>query len=390
MLGKIKVIVLYGGRSTEHDISCRSAAYLLKNLDLQRYEVQPVLVRPDGQWWALDGLKVREMLGDKAPSDCDLRIALDPEIQNGFSPWRWRDDQALNEKAIVFPITHGSFGEDGTLQGYLELMGIPYVGTDTLGSAIAMDKVKAKQLAEASHIDVVPYHHFRYCRWINEKQQILAEISEKFNNESKLFVKPVCSGSSVGITCVEDWNALSAAIDHALAFDEQVLVEKAVQGREIEFAAIGDYSPEISVAGEVKTEQGFYDYQAKYDDGSTADVIVPAQLEASQLRKGQELAANVFQILGLYGFARIDFFLDASNRFYFNEANTLPGFTSISQFPLLWQHSGWTPQKLIDTLINLGLKRARQRKSLRHIFFDEPAADWNVDRGIRGPKGLTE
>jgi D-alanine-D-alanine ligase len=356
---KIKAVVLYGGRSTEHEVSCRSASFLFRHIDRQRYEVFPIAIDKDGNWLPQDRQRLEREFPTSMP--VDRTAPLDPEsqavLQKIFSMGTPKDD------LVIFNIIHGTFGEDGCLQGFFDLQGIAYVGPGILGSAIAMDKVVAKQLVAAAGIPIVPYVSFRAGEWREGATRLIEQIQKELTYP--VFVKPASLGSSVGVHRVKDPSQLVAAVEDALRFDERILVETGFRVREIEYACLGAYKPEVSLPGEVGVAEGFYSYEEKYSQASKAQVLVPAPLEASLAAQGKTMAGRIFEVLNLYGMARIDVFLNLDNQtFYFNEANTLPGFTSISQYPKLWEHSGVPASDLVARLLQLALDRRNHLNSL--------------------------
>ncbi len=358
-MAKTRAIVIYGGRSTEHEVSCRSASYIFKNIDRAKYDVFAFAVDKTGVWHAQNraalerGTPVSLPVAPHAEGDDESRALLEEFFK--------RDGKV--ENAVVFNIIHGTTGEDGALQGFFDLKEVPYVGPSLLGSAIAMDKVVAKQLAEHAGVPIVPYIAVRSAEWEKNANVLLQRAKTELSYP--IFVKPASLGSSVGIRRAKDEAELKDAIHYAFEFDEHILLETGFNVREIEYACLGDYDPDISAAGEVGVAEGFYTYEEKYSQASKATVHVPAKIEAKVAAEGAALAKKVFKALNLYGMARIDLFLNKDdNRFYFNEANTLPGFTSISQYPQLWEHAGYTPQQLIGRLLELALDRQRKLRRL--------------------------
>ncbi|MBF0443282.1 MAG: D-alanine--D-alanine ligase [Oligoflexales bacterium] len=367
MKRRIKVIVLYGGRSTEHEVSLRSAAFIINNLDERLYDIVPVGIDKDGSFWPQDLEKIRSAATESVPIFKDMTNA---DRQDWLSAHLFpmiKNEGALPlDNIVVFPIIHGTTGEDGCLQGLLDLSNIAYVGADTLASAIGMDKLVAKKLVAEAGIKVVPYIHFREYEWLENQAQYLDEIQK--NLSYPVFVKPASLGSSVGISRARNETGLIEAVKLAFEVDEKVLVEKAMTIREIEFAALGEYDPEISEAGEIIPEDAFYSYEEKYSPDSKSQVIVPAVLPKGKLEEGQELSKRIFKILQLYGMARIDMFLTKDTfEYYFNEANTIPGFTSISQYPQLWKHAGYTGKALVSRLIDLAVSRYEKRMKLKRV-----------------------
>ena len=346
------VVVLYGGKSTEHEISCRSARFVIQNLSSDKYLVRAIGVDKDGVWWEQDVSKIMKSAAGPIP------------IERQKTPLQVGEFGTLRGDLVVFPVLHGTFGEDGCLQGLLELKEIAFVGPDTLGSAIGMDKIVAKKLASIANVPVVPWVDFRADDWLTNAESICAGALAKLG--LPLFVKPARLGSSVGVSKVTDSIGLKHACEQALVFDDRVLIEKGLSVREIEVAALGGFEPMVSVPGEVIPHGDFYSYDAKYISADGASIAVPAKLTAEEINTAQELARRVFKGLELYGMARIDLFLDKhSGHFYFNEVNTIPGFTEISQYPMLWRESGISAVELVDRLITTALNRQKMRLNLR-------------------------
>jgi D-alanine-D-alanine ligase len=357
---KTKVVLIYGGQSTEHEVSRRSAAYIWKNIDRQRFDAYAIAIDKDGRWHAQN----REDLERSHPMEMPLNDHAKADAESAAVLKRIWTQGADNSDLVVFHIIHGTTGEDGMLQGFLDLQRIPYVGPGILGSACAMDKVVAKQLVEQAGVAVVPYVALRLHEWLENKSAILDESERKL--QFPMFVKPASLGSSVGINKVEDRAALEKAIAYALEFDDRVLIETGVNAREIEYACLGGYAPKLTFPGEVGVASGFYTYDEKYSKASKAEVLVPAPIAQELADEGREISRKVFQALNLYGLARIDLFLEKStHRFYFNEANTLPGMTAISQYPKLWEHEGMNGRELISKLLDTALERRKVQMSLK-------------------------
>jgi D-alanine-D-alanine ligase len=366
--GKQDVLVIYGGRSAEHEISCRSAAFILRNLDPGKYNVHAIAIDKDGTWLPQNAQGLIANLKGPVPIERDgdqkaLPSGRDPAghlLALADATGKGVD----KKKLVVFPILHGTFGEDGTMQGLLELAEVAFVGPDTMGSAIGMDKVVSKKLVQAAGVPVVPWLETRQQFWAEHQDKICAEAEKALG--FPMFVKPVRLGSSVGISKVKDKAALKQACVEALSFDDKIMIEKGLNVREIECAVLGDYDPAVSVPGEVIPHAEFYSYEAKYIDADGASMAIPARLDAKQAREAQDLARRVFMALELYGMARVDLFLDKdTGKFYFNEVNTIPGFTEISQFPLLWKATGVEAKELLDRLISLAVKRQDQKRNLK-------------------------
>lgn len=359
-MSKLKAIVIYGGRSTEHEISCRSAATIFFSIDRSRYDVFAIGIDKEGLWHPQDRSRLDQERPTVLPVDpkAEADAASRELVQRIWTPGGNKDD------LVVFSILHGTYGEDGCMQGFLDMQGIAYVGPGTLGSAIAMDKVVAKELVAAAGVPVVPYVAFRSAEWEAKAPALIERIQKQLRYP--LFVKPASLGSSVGIRKVSDKSELEAAIVYALGFDERILVETGLDVREIEYACLGSYEPKVTVPGEVGVAAGFYSYEEKYASSSQAEVQVPAQLTSALAEEGQVLAKRIFQALNLNGMARIDLFLTRQDqKYYFNEANTLPGFTSISQYPKLWEHSGLNTPALVSELLELAIARRRHLGQLK-------------------------
>ncbi len=385
MATKTIVGIMFGGRSTEHEISCRSASFLFRHIDWSRYQVAAIAVGKNGHLMAQNVERIRQedadvvrICPDEIADGLSLQLAryLTGFAQGAIADRSYSADESSsafsfeNEQVVIFSIMHGTYGEDGCWQGCFELANVAYVGPDVLGSAVAMDKVIAKQLVAQQGVPIVDYLAFTYEQWQLRKEAFLQEACQQLGEH--IFVKPARLGSSVGIVEVKAASnaaILQDAISESFSFDEKILLERAMKVREIEFGALGGYVPEISLPGEVASHAEFYSYESKYQDSSSAEVFIPAPLPAEQIELGRRLAAQVFEALGLHGMARIDLFYDESQqRFYFNEANTLPGFTSISQYPMLWKHMGLSEQQLIDRLLEAGLSRWQRTRKLRRSF----------------------
>lgn len=372
---KIKVVILYGGKSAEHEVSCRSADFVLRNLDPARYDVQAIAIDKTGQWLPQPMAHLHSTPEGGVPV---LRepFAMTNSSEVGANPasalmaLSTEDVEATYDdlpKVVVFPVIHGTNGEDGTMQGLLELADVAYVGPDVLGSAVGMDKVVAKKLVQQAGLPVVPYVELRAFQWAEQREQLLQRIQVELG--FPVFVKPARQGSSVGVSKVKESGALAAAIAEALSFDDKVLVEKGLNVREIECAVLGDYDPEVSVPGEVIPRGEFYSYDAKYLDPNGALLSIPAKLSATETKQAQRMSKEAFVAMDLYGMARVDLFLEKqTGQFYFNEVNTIPGFTVISQYPMLWKASGIEPKDLVDRLIQLALKRQATKRGLRRDY----------------------
>lgn len=365
---KIRVAVLYGGRSGEHEISLQSAASVVNNLDRNRFEVVPIGIDKQGRWFLNDVkqlvdqsvLPIQTSTHAALPSPCHLTTQLKnlPTANNGEG--KFFD--------VVFPVMHGALCEDGTVQGMFELMDVPYVGAGVLGSALGMDKDASKRLVAAAGIAVAPYFTIKHGAWKNDPSYYCDLIAKQL--QFPVFVKPANTGSSVGIQKVKKLDDLIYAIEDAFLYDVKVLVETAIDAREIELSALEslDYGAPtlISIPGEISPTHEFYSYAAKYLDEKGAELTIPAEITPAQAKQAQQLSAQIFELLDCEGMARVDLFLDRkTNQFYFNEINTIPGFTKISMYPKLWEASGLSYRNLLTHLIQLAIARHERKQDLK-------------------------
>jgi D-alanine-D-alanine ligase len=353
---------LFGGRSVEHEVSVVSARGVDAAMAGSRLECVPIGVTGDGRWLSPEASR-RVLSGggarvDTAPGEDDgFRVLVDP---GGAGLRLHRDGEAAQRLPIdvVFPLVHGWGGEDGRLQGAVELAGIPYVGAGVLGSAVGMDKAVAKVLLGSAGLAVVPGFVVTRHAWSAEASVIRQRVGDELGFPA--FVKPASGGSSVGVSKVRSTNDVDGAIDQALAHDRRVVIERGIDAREIECAILGNDVPEASGLGEISPSREFYDYAAKYLDAGS-ELTIPADLPAADADRMRRMAIRAFQALDLAGFARVDFLVDrSSGAAYVNEVNTLPGFTPISMFPKLWQAAGLAYARLIERLVELGVDRARE------------------------------
>jgi D-alanine-D-alanine ligase len=357
----LRVGVLFGGRSGEHEVSLVSAASVIRGLDPDKYEAVPIGITKDGHW--LIGEGAAKMLPEVLKTGRRVMLTADPTEAALMPLDRGAGAQRLD---VIFPVLHGTYGEDGTIQGMLDLAGLPYVGAGVLGSAIGMDKDVAKRLCQTAGIPVVPWVTVHRWEWEKDPVAVKSQIEEEF--PYPVFVKPATLGSSVGMTKVHNADELGAAMDLACEFGMKILVEKAVSAREIEVSLLGNHEPKASVPGEIVPHREFYDYTAKYLEDGT-QLLIPAQLKPAQVQKIQSLAVQAFRALELSGMARVDFFLEKKgNKLYLNEVNTIPGFTSISMYPKLWEASGISFRQLIDKLIDLAFELHSERARTKYAI----------------------
>ncbi|WP_062350835.1 D-alanine--D-alanine ligase [Bacillus kwashiorkori] len=357
---KTKIFLLYGGKSAEHQVSMRTALSVIQALDFSKYEVNPIYITEEGHW-----IK-REALSSPCQHVEELKLAPNtPTVQRMAVTTELFDHHNENEQTIIFPLLHGPNGEDGTVQGLLEVLDLPYVGNGVLASAAGMDKVIMKNLFAEAGLKQVKYVHFTRYQWE------IAEVAAYEKVETAIgypcFVKPANLGSSVGISKCKNRDELITAFQEAFQFDRKVIVEQGVVAREIEIGLLGNEDPQCSIIGEIVPKKEFYDYKAKYEDGDTA-LIIPAEVSEETYEEIKQAAITAFKALDCSGLVRADFFVTNDGEVFINEVNTMPGFTPVSMFPLLWKHTGLDYSQLIDQLIQLGLERYNDKKKIRYTF----------------------
>ena len=370
---KIRVGVIFGGRSVEHEVSIVSAASVIQALDRAKYEVLPIGITPEGRW--LSSSEALKLLRERADVEQlpEHILVPDPRKQ-GLVELKDSSAQSFPQRIdVAFPVLHGTYGEDGTIQGLFELADIPYVGAGVLGSALGMDKIVQKQLLRQGGIPVTPDVWFTKEEFGKGSKRIVGEIEKRLRYPC--FVKPANLGSSVGITKAHTRKELIDAVNLAGDFDLRILVEKNVEaGREIECSVLGNENPIASLPGEIVPSNEFYDYDAKYVDGKSTPII-PARLPKATVKRIQQYSVESFRVLNCSGMARVDFLVARkTNKVFLNELNTIPGFTSISMYPKLWQASGLSYPDLLDRLIQLAIERHRSRAGLKTKY--QPKADW--------------
>lgn len=366
---RIRVGVVFGGRSGEHDVSLRSARSVMAALDPTKYEVVPIGVTRQGVWM-LGGDPMAALTAGDASAAGGTAILADPS-QRGLRTVDVRPEQIAPGRPageapidVVFPVLHGPYGEDGTIQGLLEMANVPYVGAGVLGSALGMDKGVQKRLLRADGIPVVDWIDVTIATWTKRREQLLIEIEARLGYPC--FVKPANMGSSVGVSRADDEAGLVAAIALAAGYDRKIVVEQAVaDAREVECSVLGNDEPIASVPGEIIPDREWYDYDSKYSESRT-QLVIPAQLPPEATAEVRRLAVAAFKAIDCAGMARVDCFVsrDAS-RIWINELNTIPGFTSISMYPKLWEASGIGYSELVDRLIQLAIERHAERAAMR-------------------------
>ncbi|MCD1258749.1 D-alanine--D-alanine ligase [Paenibacillus athensensis] len=359
---KIRVGLIYGGKSGEHDVSLQTALAVIKAMDFEKYEITPFYITKMGEWRSgsplpgpVDGVKALTFEAGAAGGEASFALA--PIF--GASGAAARLDVAL-------PLLHGTFGEDGTIQGLFEIADIPYVGTGVLASAVGMDKVMMKKVFAQEGLPQCVFRHFTRTQWERNQEYLLTETEVSIGYPC--FVKPANLGSSVGISKVRNREELLDAVSFAFRYDRKVIIEENIDAREIEVSVLGNDEPMASVPGEVVSSNEFYDYKAKYIDGKSA-MIIPADVPAELAKQLQELAIRAFQAIDGSGLSRVDFFVGKTDgSIYVNEINTMPGFTPFSMYPLLWKESGKPYRELLDDLIRLALERHEAKQRIQYTF----------------------
>ncbi|MGG3574478.1 D-alanine--D-alanine ligase [Bacillus gobiensis] len=362
---KTRLGLVYGGKSAEHNVSLQTALAVIKALNTEKFEIHPIYITEQGEW-------IRGPLLSEPVSN----VKMLQHEQNGetFAPSGLNQEMfpiPQSEKSknasvdVVFPLLHGPNGEDGTLQGMLDLLNVPYVGNGVLASAAGMDKVVMKNLFAQAGLEQANYVSFIKKEW--EKSDI--ECYEKVEAELDYpcFVKPANLGSSVGISKCRNRAELVEAFQGAFKYDRKIIVEEGIIGREIELGILGNDEPICSVPGEIAPKTDFYDYRAKYEDGDT-DLIIPAEVTEEELQKLQEMAVKAFKAIDGAGLVRADFFVTNDGKVLINEVNTMPGFTPFSMFPLLWKHTGVEYPELIERLVELAIERYEEKQQIIHTF----------------------
>lgn len=352
---KVKILLVFGGVSSEHEVSRNSAFSILSNLDKNKYEIITVGITKDGRWLLTEANFVDIKTG-KWEKYCENKAAT-LSLDKGKNQLILLEKNGYIAKNIqcIWAVLHGKNGEDGTIQGLCQLADIPYVGPDVCSSAICIDKVYTKLLADSMKIKQGRYIFTHIDQYEGHETTFIDKVKDSFD-KYPLFVKPARAGSSVGITKVSKATDLLKAVETAFMEDSKIVVEECIQGREIEVAVLGNESPKASCPGEIVLDNDWYDYHTKYGDKSTK-LIIPAAIDKPTTKAIQEKALNIYKKFGCRGLSRIDFFLTENNEIFFNEINTMPGFTEASMYPQLWEHSGLTYSKLLDEIIKYALNR---------------------------------
>ncbi len=368
MSRKVRVGLVYGGKSGEHDVSLQTALSVIQAFDYSKYEVVPIYITAQGEWRSGPQLTApvdkKELLTWNDKADADPHAAIVPLFNSAAKRDGHSDDRQTID--VVFPLLHGTYGEDGTIQGMLEMAGIPYVGSGVLASAVGMDKVMMKKIFAQEGLPQCIFRYFTRRQWEKDSAFFLMEIEITLGYPC--FVKPANLGSSVGISKARNRGELIQAIETAFRYDRKVIVEEFIEAREIEVSVLGNDEPRVSVPGEIVSSNEFYDYKAKYIDGKST-MIIPADIPAETAQQIQEMALRAFLAIDGAGLSRVDFFLRRSDgAVLINEINTMPGFTPFSMYPLLWRESGVTYPQLLDELITLAIQRHEEKQSIQYGF----------------------
>ncbi|MFY9176557.1 MAG: D-alanine--D-alanine ligase family protein [Caldicoprobacterales bacterium] len=356
-MARQKVAVLFGGKSGEHEVSLVSATSIIENIDRDKYQLYLIGITKEGHWRYYDGDTEKIKTGEWEQESKKVVFPGDPSYRGFFLI---EDPSKIYQVDAIFPVMHGPYGEDGTVQGLFELAHIPYVGCDVLSSSTGMDKIMAKAIFASAGLPqgkyVGVYRHEIERDW----ERVIASIENSF--PYPVFVKPANMGSSVGISKAKNREELVKALDLAGQYDYKIIVEEFIDGREIECAVLGNFEPKASVLGEILPSNEFYDYYAKYQDGGQSKLLIPAPVSAEKSHEIRELAVKAYKALGCTGLSRVDFFLERNTeKVYLNEVNTMPGFTQISMYPKLWEATGISYSDLIDKLIQLAIERFNEK-----------------------------
>jgi D-alanine-D-alanine ligase len=361
---KTRLGILYGGKSPEHKVSLQTAMAVMNAIDKNKFDVIPIYITTEGQW-----VKGEKLTGEvKDVKQLQLKTeakAILPVALNETSVVAGTKQQGDDVVDVIFPLLHGPNGEDGTVQGLLELLNIPYVGNGVLASAVGMDKVVMKHLFAQAGLRQAKYVSFTKSEWKENEEAAYDKVEQELGYPC--FVKPANAGSSVGITKCKKREDVKAAFAEAFKYDRKVIIEEAIVGREVEIGVLGNDKPICSVVGEIVPKKEFYDYQAKYEDGNT-ELIIPANITEEQYETIKAMAITAFKTLDLSGLVRADFFLTKDGVVYINEINTMPGFTPFSMFPLLWKHTGVSYSELIERLVQLAIERHEEKQAITYTF----------------------
>jgi D-alanine-D-alanine ligase len=359
---KISLGLIYGGKSAEHNVSLQTALAVTKALNTEKFDIHPIYITEEGEW--LRGEKLTEPVSNvrMLQFEQNAKTFLPTSLNESMFPQPASADEKID---VVFPLLHGPNGEDGTMQGLLELLNIPYVGNGVLASAAGMDKVMMKDVFAQAGLAQAKHLSFNKKDYEKATPDSLEQVEQVLGYPC--FVKPANMGSSVGISKCRSKEELQTAFDLAFQYDRRVVVEEGVVGREIEIGVLGNDEPKCSVVGEIAPKTDFYDYKAKYEDGDT-DLIIPASVSEDEYKTIHDMAIKAFKSLDGSGLVRADFFLTEKGEVLINEVNTMPGFTPFSMFPLLWKHTGVEYPELIEKLVSLAIERHQEKQTIKTTF----------------------
>ncbi|WP_163102442.1 D-alanine--D-alanine ligase [Peribacillus alkalitolerans] len=358
---KTRIGLLYGGKSAEHKVSLQTALAVNKALDFEKFEIHPIYINTEGQW--ITGPQLTGPASTVEELIYTSNVTGLSAVQTQLLPVQQKDEPSGFD--VIFPLLHGPNGEDGTVQGMLEILNLPYVGNGVLASSAGMDKVIMKNIFAQAGLPQVNYVWYIRSEWEKDEEAAYEKVEEQLGYPC--FVKPANLGSSVGISKCTNKDELKAAFVEAFQFDRKIIIEEGVTAREIEIGVLGNDNPECSVAGEIVPKKAFYDYKAKYEDGDTG-LIIPAELPEGVYEELHELAIRAFKALDCSGLVRADFFLTKDGKLFMNEVNTMPGFTPFSMFPLLWKHTGVEYPELIEKLVMLAKERYDEKQKIKYTF----------------------
>ncbi|RFU67395.1 D-alanine--D-alanine ligase [Peribacillus saganii] len=359
---KTKLGLLYGGKSAEHKVSLQTALAVIKALDLEKFDIHPIYITEEGTW--VNGPKLEASAESVKELAFSESTGVSAAIGSSLFP-AVKDEEGQQGLDVIFPLLHGPNGEDGTVQGMLELLNLPYVGNGVLASSAGMDKVIMKNIFAQAGLPQVKYTWLIRSEWEKNKSAAYKRVEAELGYPC--FVKPANLGSSVGISKCTTLEELELAFEEAFQFDRKIIIEEGVIAREIEIGVLGNDEPQCSVAGEIIPKKDFYDYKAKYEDGNTA-MVIPAEITDEEYKTLSEMSEKAFKALDCSGLVRADFFLTNEGKVYINEVNTMPGFTPFSMFPLLWKHTGVEYPQLIERLVALAQERYQEKQKIKHSF----------------------
>lgn len=368
MGNKLRIGIVYGGKSGEHEVSLQTAYAVMQQFDYSKYSVLPYYIATTGEWTKGTYLEAPPTSLNQLSlqSESDEEGERNFTVQSIFTHLTAAESEIPTEVDVFFPLLHGTNGEDGTIQGLFELADVPYVGAGVMASALGMDKIMMKKVFAQAGLPQCKFHYFTRHEWGQDQAAVISETEATLGYPC--FVKPANLGSSVGISKANNQEELMAAVELAFSYDRKVIIEEFVEAREIEVSILGNEEPEVSVLGEIVSSREFYDYKAKYKDGKST-MIIPAEIRPEVAHEVRAWAVKAFEAIDACGLARVDFFLrKEDDAILINEINTMPGFTPYSMYPLLWKESGKTYAQLLDELIDLALRRFYEKQRIQYVY----------------------